>query len=87
MMCSPENRDRIPDHRPGSRGPGPGGHCRVHLRAARAGTPGTGEQIDYLPQSQPQNVWANLEKTLEATHAPGWEDNISSVGIRLPSRR
>ena len=42
-------------------------------------TPGTGEQIDYLPQSQPQNVWANLEKSLENNHAPGWENNISSV--------
>ena len=39
--------------------------------------PGTGAQIDYLPKSAPANVWANLGKSLEATHAPGWEDNIS----------
>ncbi|MEN8006669.1 MAG: hypothetical protein ABFS42_06605 [Candidatus Krumholzibacteriota bacterium] len=39
--------------------------------------PGAGVQIDYLPQSKPANVWANLEKSLEAIHSPGWEDNIS----------
>jgi len=41
--------------------------------------PGTGEQIDYLPQSSPQNVWANLELSLENTHTAGWENNISKV--------
>jgi hypothetical protein len=41
--------------------------------------PGTGVQIDYLPRSSPANVWANLGKSLEATHAPGWEDNISQL--------
>jgi len=39
--------------------------------------PGAGVQIDYLPQSSPANVWANLGKSLEASHAPGWEANIS----------
>jgi hypothetical protein len=45
-------------------------------------TPGTGVQIDYLPRSSPANVWANLEKSLNATHAPGWEDNISQLEFR-----
>ncbi len=44
--------------------------------------PGTGVQIDYLPKSAPANVWANLEKSLEASHAPGWEDNISLIEFR-----
>ena len=44
--------------------------------------PGTGVQIDYLPKSTPPNVWANLEKSLVATHAPGWEDNISQTEFR-----
>ena len=45
-------------------------------------TPGTGVQIDYLPKSSPANVWANLEKSLQASHAPGWEDNISLIEFR-----
>ncbi len=44
--------------------------------------PGTGVQIDYLPKSTPANVWANLEKSLQASHAPGWEDNISLLEFR-----
>jgi hypothetical protein len=44
--------------------------------------PGTGVQIDYLPKSTPANVWANIEKSLAATHAPGWEDNISPSEFR-----
>jgi hypothetical protein len=44
--------------------------------------PGTAIQIDYLPKSSPANVWANLAKSLEATHAPGWEDNISQTEFR-----
>jgi hypothetical protein len=39
--------------------------------------PATGEEIDYIAQSSPQNVWANLEKSLENTDATGWERNIS----------
>ena len=42
-------------------------------------TPGAGVQIDYLVKSSPANVWANLEKSLQAIHAPGWEDNISQL--------
>jgi hypothetical protein len=45
-------------------------------------TPGTGVQIDYLIKSSPANVWANLEKSLQAIHAPGWEDNISQLEFR-----
>ncbi len=41
--------------------------------------PGTGIEVDYLPRSTPANVWANLEKSLFSTHAPGWEDNISQI--------
>ena len=44
--------------------------------------PGTGVQIDYLPKSSPANVWTNLEKSLQATHSPGWEDNISQDEFR-----
>jgi len=44
--------------------------------------PGTGIQIDYLPKSEPGNVWANLGKSLVALHAPGWEDNISLIEFR-----
>jgi hypothetical protein len=44
--------------------------------------PGTGVQIDYLPKSSPANVWANIEKSLEASHSPGWEDNISLAEFR-----
>lgn len=44
--------------------------------------PGVGVQIDYLPKSTPANVWANLEKSLQASHSPGWEDNISLLEFR-----
>ncbi len=44
--------------------------------------PGTGVQIDYLLKSSPANVWANLGKSLMASHAPGWEDNISQIEFR-----
>jgi hypothetical protein len=44
--------------------------------------PGTGVQIDYLPKSSPANVWANIQKSLEASHAPGWADNISQIEFR-----
>jgi len=44
--------------------------------------PSTGTQINYLPKSSPANVWANLQKSLEASHAPGWEDNISQMDFR-----
>ncbi len=39
--------------------------------------PSTGEPIVYFPQTSSANVWANLEISLEAGHAPGWENNIS----------
>jgi len=39
--------------------------------------PTTGEAVPYFDKTSTANVWANLEKSLEATHAPGWEDNIS----------
>jgi len=39
--------------------------------------PSTGEAISYLQQTSAANVWANLEKSLIAGHAPGWENNIS----------
>ncbi len=44
--------------------------------------PSTGEQIIYLPKSSPANVWANLQTSLQATHSPGWEDNISQIEFR-----
>lgn len=39
--------------------------------------PATGTPVTYLPQTSSVNVWANLERSLNAGHAPGWEDNIS----------
>jgi hypothetical protein len=39
--------------------------------------PSTGAPVSYLPQISTANVWANLERSLAAGHAPGWEDNIS----------
>jgi len=39
--------------------------------------PATGTPVTYLPQTSSANVWANLERSLNAGHAPGWEDNIS----------
>lgn len=44
--------------------------------------PGTGAVVEYIPKSKPANVWANLEKSLEAQHAAGWEDNISLTEFR-----
>jgi hypothetical protein len=44
-----------------------------------AATPATGTTVNYFDKISSANVWANLEKSLEATHAPGWEDNISQV--------
>ncbi len=40
-------------------------------------SPDTGEEVPYLPQTSSANVWGNLGTSLNATHAPGWEDNIS----------
>lgn len=39
--------------------------------------PSTGSPVVYLPQTSAANVWANLERSLEAGHAPGWEDNVN----------
>ena len=39
--------------------------------------PVTGAPVEYLPQTSSANVWSNLERSLNATHSPGWEDNIS----------
>lgn len=39
--------------------------------------PATGAPVTLLPQTSSANVWANLERSLNAGYAPGWEDNIS----------
>jgi hypothetical protein len=44
-----------------------------------AADPATGTTVNYFDKISSANVWANLEKSLEATHSPGWEDNISQV--------
>lgn len=44
-----------------------------------AADPATGTTVNYLDKISSANVWANLEKSLEAIHSPGWEDNISQV--------
>lgn len=47
--------------------------------------PTTGEAVSYFDRTSTANVWANLEKSLEATDARGWEDNISQdTFIYLP---
>jgi hypothetical protein len=47
--------------------------------------PSTGSPVTYLPQTSSANCWANLERSLNAAHAPGWEDNISQdVFVYLP---
>jgi hypothetical protein len=51
------------------------GGCLFEPR--EAAPPATGTAVDYFDKISSANVWANLEKSLEATHAPGWEDNIS----------
>ncbi len=49
--------------------------CFFEPREAAA--PATGTSVPYFDKISSANVWANLEKSLAATHAPGWEDNIS----------
>jgi len=39
--------------------------------------PAVGETVIYFDGTSSNNVWGNLGKSLEATHSPGWEDNIS----------
>jgi len=47
--------------------------------------PATVNAVQYFDKISSDNVWANLEKSLEATHAPGWEDNVSQeTFIYLP---
>lgn len=47
--------------------------------------PTGGTTVTYFDKTSSANVWANLEKSLNATHAPGWEDNISpDVFIYIP---
>ena len=43
--------------------------------------PTTGAQVTYLPQTSSANVWANLETSLNNTHAQGWQDNISQTAF------
>ena len=56
-----------------------GGGCLFEPRDVEF--PDTGNQIQYLDRISPSNVWANLETSLQATHAPGWEDNISKTAF------
>lgn len=39
--------------------------------------PASAVAVDYLDQTSPENVWANLGKSLENTDSGGWERNIS----------
>ena len=41
--------------------------------------PATGTSVPYFDKISSVNVWGNLEKSLGASHAPGWEDNVSQV--------
>lgn len=50
------------------------------LFAPRDAAPPTTVSVQYLPKTSPANVWANLEKSLQNTHAFGWEDNVAPEG-------
>ena len=46
--------------------------------------PDTGSSVNYLDQTNPSNVWANLGKSLENTDAGGWERNIGEIFLYVP---
>ena len=46
----------------------------------RTPAPPSTVSVQYLPKTSPSNSWANLEKSLNNTHAFGWEDNIVPEG-------
>lgn len=50
------------------------------LFAPRDAAPPSTVSVQYLPKTSPSNVWANLEKSLQNTHAFGWEDNVAPEG-------
>ncbi len=52
------------------------GGCLFEPRPAEP--PETGTIVRYQDQITPENTWDNLETSLEASHAPGWEAAISS---------
>jgi hypothetical protein len=52
------------------------GGCLFEPRPAEP--PETGSIVRYQEQITPENTWDNLETSLEASHAPGWEAAISS---------
>lgn len=56
------------------------GGCLFEPRVAEP--PQTGSIVRYQEQISPANVWDNLETSLEASHAPGWENAISATGFR-----
>jgi hypothetical protein len=55
------------------------GGCLFAPREAEP--PQTGDIVRYLDQISPSAVWDNLETSIEATHAPGWEAAISQTGF------
>lgn len=56
------------------------GGCLLQPRQAEP--PLTTDPVEYLEAIIPANVWDNLETSAEATHAPGWEEAISSSSFR-----
>jgi hypothetical protein len=51
--------------------------CSCFFEPRDAELPSSGDTVKYFDKTSSNNVWANLGKSLEATNAPGWEDNIS----------
>jgi hypothetical protein len=46
--------------------------------------PSTGASVQYLPKSQPRNVWENLQTSLQNNDSFGWDDNISDDFTYVP---
>ena len=46
--------------------------------------PSLGSQVQYLDQSQPRNVWENLQTSLQNNDSFGWEENISEDFLYIP---
>ncbi|MCP4574493.1 MAG: hypothetical protein GY838_19250 [bacterium] len=46
--------------------------------------PQSGTAVDYLDQTLPENVWANLGKSLQNNDSGGWERNVGEEFTYIP---
>jgi len=46
--------------------------------------PSSGQDIPYLPQTSPINVWENLQTALNYSDSFGWENNIHEDFVYIP---